>query len=679
VRDINITSRCLAFLFLLISFSANAQETNVERLKPGQLKNFGKNAMIQGDPYTAIIYYDEYCKEKPKDFKVAYRLAEAYKESRNYKKAQDWFLKVVEGDPENELAVFYYAQMLKMNGDFVKSKENFMKFKKLYKGDDSYYKKQIANELIGCEIAKNLIDTPLKLVITHLDTSINHAHVELNPIPVSEKELWYASLKANTSKFEYINDSTGQNIPVRKFYKAIKKDNHWIDAGELNAPFNVEKINTGNGSFSPDGQRFYFTRCEKNWQDKLICSIYLSELKDGQWQEPVMLDKSINHPKYSSTQPTVGTESAKNKEVVYFVSDRPGGRGKKDIWYTIYEPKKQVFREPKNAGAKVNTPADEMSPFYDNSTKTMYFSSNGWPGLGGLDVFKMTGEVNKWSPPINVGYPVNTSVDELYYVIGKNREEGFFVSNREGSVVLKHATCCDDIYSYKWSKYIHLTVEGKITDDSTHAVLPGAVVSLYMIDPKTKEEFLIKTDTADKDGKYNFLIEHGNSYNLAVNKNGYFNKKQEISTKEIEESKIIIEDLKIPKIPTGAIAMKNIYYETNKSDLPESSKASIDSTLLKIMNENPDIIVEISSHTDSQGSDVYNMTLSQKRAEGLVKYLQSKEIAKERLKAKGYGETHPVAPNQKPDGSDNPEGREKNRRTEFRIIGKIEMKVSYDE
>ena len=432
----------------------------------------------------------------------------------------------------------------------------------------------------------------------------------------------------------------------------------------------------------------------------------MSEKIDNEWSTPILLGSGINNPKYTSTQPTVGVESKTQNEVLYFVSDREGTKGGLDIWYSVYNAKKNEFKPPKNLGNKINTFGDEMTPFYDIESHTLFFSSDGWPSIGGFDIFKSQGELTQFSTPENIGFPVNSSVDDIYYATSKNREGGFFVSNRKGTVALLNETCCDDIWEYRWSNYIHIAVMGKIyaikdstiyeqlekqivdknfieeLDSTTEKVnpLPEKKVDLYL--SQGNERIFIKSIQTNDQGEFFFNLEPQKEYKIVVDNFGFFNKEITVSTKNITHSDTLHADaIYINVIPLEPVVIKNIYYEFSKWNLTDSSKAIIDRTLYKLLMDNPRIIVEISSHTDSVSSDEYNMKLSQKRAESVVKYLISKGIEKERLVAKGYGESKPIAPNTNPDGTDNPEGRQKNRRTEFKIIGSIDQysKVIYEE
>lgn len=657
----------------------------------GQLKNFAKNADRLGDVYTALDFLEPYCKLKPRDSELSYRLAELFFVSKDYAKAEKQFGKAYKEWPEKfPQALFYQAQAMKSQGKYAEAKEVFTKFQRKLKlvKNTNITTTLIREEIAGCDLAPGLIQSPLKIKIDPMNRTINGVHVELSPIPVTENEMYYASLKMDSFMRFVRTDTT--KVPVRQFYVAHKEGNDWVGGKPLGEPIDISGVESGNGAFSRDGNRFYFTRGTRNYLGKMISELYVAQKNSSGWQIPVKLNTMVNDPNYTSTQPTVGYTARSNLEVIYFVSDRPGGRGGNDIWYTIYDKRKKDYLPPKNAGNKINSSGDEITPFYDHSTRTLYYSSNGRPGLGGFDIYKSMGELRKWFETQNAGYPLNTSYDDIYYTISKNREDGFLVSNRPGSNSLRNPSCCDDIYEYRWTDFIRLSVtgmiypaeKGKVSRDMDQAQLlslketikpmKGAILSLYIIDKKTKEKIFIDRDTTKEDGIYTFDLLPDKDYKFEMEGFQYFNEQVNLSTDGFNFSFVVeMPPIWVNILTDKPIVLKNVYYDFDKSDLSQVSKKVIDTTLLELMSKAEDIIVEVSSHTDSLGDFEYNKKLSQERADNVVSYLITKGISKKRLRGIGYGAEKPVAPNYKPDGSDNPEGRDQNRRTEFRIVGTL--------
>jgi outer membrane protein OmpA-like peptidoglycan-associated protein len=472
------------------------------------------------------------------------------------------------------------------------------------------------------------------------------------------------------------------SIPVRKLYIAKRENKEWVGGKTLKGPINEKNVNVGNGTLSPDGKRLYFTKCKPNFEGKMICRIYVATKEGNTWSEPKDLGNNVNSEEFTSTMPAVGIDSKKNQEVVYFVSDRTqSSKGGLDIWYTTLDTKKKVYKDPKNLGGTINTVGDEITPSYDNDNKTLYFSSDGFPGLGELDIFQSIGEIKTWSVPENIGAPFNSSADDIYYVKGKNMKEksGFFVSNRKGGISLMNETCCDDIYEYTDPQYLNIFIAGKIIEvssdslEKTIAPVAKTPVSLFKIN-KDSTESLLKTTVTNEKGEYSFQVEQGKNYKVLAEGQGYLNKKIEVSTDTITKSDTIRTNIGIKQTPKGSIVISNIYYETAKADLRQESQESLNKELVDLLKDNPKLIIEISSHTDDVGTNDYNQKLSQARAESVVNYLIGHGIDKSRLIAKGYGEGKPIAPNT------TPEGRQKNRRTEFKIIGYVKnIEVSYEE
>lgn len=652
------------------------------KLPTKKLKAYGLDAAKQGDPYSAIDFLSRYMDKKPEDMKTAYQLAHNYRISRDYEMSEFWYDKVYNENPgKYTLALYYLAEAQKSRGKYQQAYHNLKTFRKEYKGQKNadLFRKLAKISMDGCAIAPSIIDSPANANFIHLSTDINKAHVEFSPGYLNDSMMYYASLQLDKVTFYKKDDSTSQ-LPVRKFYTAKKTNKSWKYEGELNGPMNDPTMEVGNGAFSPDRKRFYYSKCGLDWRGAMICAIYMVSVDStGKWGEPEMLPENVNNPNFSNSQPTVGTESKRGYEVVYFVSDRGDeGRGGKDIWYTIYDGRKKRWKDAKNAGGKMNTKGDEMTPYFDMKTRSMYFSSNGWIGIGGLDIFKTVGEVRKWSkPPINLGMPFNSGADDLYYTWHANHKEGFLVSNRKGGVALKNPTCCDDIYQFEFLNYIHKVVNGVVLNHDSTEAIPNADVQLFIVDTTTGENMLVETKKSDSKGDFQFTLEKGYDYRLTVGKEGYFTKDFETSTVGLQTVDTISTLFDLDTISKKAIKLDNIYFEFNSHKLTADSRSVIDSSLYPTLKNNPLLIIEISTHTDSKGSDSYNKKLSERRANSIVKHLISLGIEKDRLKGVGYGESQPIAPNTNPDGSDNPEGRAKNRRSEFKVLGKKE--ITYDD
>ncbi|MFK8038095.1 MAG: OmpA family protein [Crocinitomicaceae bacterium] len=674
-------SALFSIIFSCLVFAtgiAQINETPIELIKMKELKGLAKNALRLGDGYTALYYYSEWVKRRPQNTEVMFQVAELNRYTRNYKEAEFWYSSLSRNFPEKyPTAVFYLAQMQVMQGEYTKAKQNYLIFKKLLKYvDDIYFKNQYKVGITSCDFAISMKDSVSSAVAVHLPKTINKPHVEFSPVVLDENTIIFGSLDVAGVDYYNINAHDSMNIPFRKFYTAKKIDGEWVNKGELLGPFNQNNAHVGNATISVDGKKMYFTVCEKNWKNEMVCRIFYSNKYSRGWSEATMLDESINLPNYTSTQPTIGYDSRTNGEVIYFVSNRPGGRGGLDIWYTEYNTRRKEFKNPKNLGSKINSKGDEATPYYDKSTRSLYFSSNGKTGYGGYDVYKTSGEKRKWTEVLIMDKGINTSYDDLDFTLNSDKSGGFLVSNRKGGTSLLSETCCDDIYEITFSEFIKIDIKGNVRDNEK--ALTDFDINLYLKDPATGDKFVVKQNnftTSD----YQFGLDQGYEYIIEVSKKGYYKKSASLKTTDIKESTELIQDFLLEKIPHEPVVVKGILYEFDSDELTAGAKTTIDTTLYKLLMDQENIVIQILSHTDSKGKNSYNRDLSNRRARSVVYYLSEKGIHPSRLKYKGYGESMPIAPNTNTDGSDNPEGRKLNRRTEFIVVGEIDFKILYED
>lgn len=655
------------FLAFLLSFeSAYAQDTQelpIQKLSFKKSLKMGDYLYSIGSFFNAAQYYQAVNEKQAGNSYVVSQIADCEYKLRDYKEAEKWYKELVDAnDPLYPLAPYYYGLCLKANGKYQEAKTVFTTFEKSFKGVNSQtYKKFAKNQAKGCDLAIQKMQNPDTVKITHIGANVNAPYTEFAPIPLGDSVLLFASLKSDTI---IMVDEIKKNNAYASFYAARKNGDSYEKATVYEgAPFNSDNAHTGNGCFSPDRKRFYFTRCEMLTDSmKMICAIYLSEYKNGKWTDPLKMDDKINFPGFTNTQPTVAT--SKVGEILYWVSDRPNGEGGQDIWFSTID-KNGKYSNPQSCGRKVNTAGNEATPFYDSKTGTLYFSSEGQVGMGGYDVFKTRGNQKKWETSANMGYPVNSSVDDMYFVFDDNGYTGYLVSNRPGTISVKSETCCDDIWRVAYPKKVFYAVRGNVYDQDTRELIPGAKV--IFLDNAEKQ---IGSSVSKKDTLYFWNTKPQNVYSIKSTKEGYFTGSATFSVTQKEDNDTVRVDVYMKKIPNEPIRVKNIFYDFDKATLRPESFPPLD-TVAQLLSQNPAIIVEIGANTDSKGDDKYNMRLSQARAQSVVDYLVQKGIPVERLQAKGYGETNQIAPNTLPNGKDNPEGRQLNRRTEFKIIGTI--------
>jgi len=673
---VNATKRILLIITLLCSQLSFSQTK--EQYSAGKLKKLAQAAEYIKDWESAAEYYNLYLGKKSPEYKVLYRLAEAQRKGGSYSAAQGNYQTVYERENDKyPLAGFYYAKMLAANGKCKEALPILKKFRKDYRGEkeDKTYTRLAKFTAEACE---NLdTNTISKYEIKPLPDNINGSHIEGSPIYLDDETIVYNSLKAKGKKVFNVDED---EIPKRKFYVAEKNYGAWEYKSEWSQTELYLQYEIANGAFNPAGNRFYFSACELNSIGKMACDIYVMGQENGEWKPAEKLPDVVNSPIYTETQVTVGLDE-KDKETVYFVSDRKDGKGGLDIWYTTYDEDKDSYKSVRNCGSKINSVGDELTPYYNPINRTLFFSSDGHPNYGGLDIFKSSGTRTKWLEPENIGNEINSAADELYYVESKKGGEGIFASNRlkPGG---ENKFCCDDLYEFKDINRIQIMVSGAMIDNlkfGDERYIEGVQVRLYRKDPKTGEEALVQTAKTKEDGKYQFQLEADQFYTLKTEQVGFLIREHDILTSGIERSRRYIKNFALKYYFGRSIVVENIYYEFDKAALTEDSKITIDTTIYKILIENPHIIIELSSHTDSEGTDGYNENLSQRRAESVVNYLIKKGIPKKRLTPKGYGESKPRVPNKNSDGSDNEEGRAKNRRTEFKVIGEMDVEVNYKE
>lgn len=684
-------NRIRSFVLLLVccamAVSVLAQEGEVTE-KPAKKFKFKKTLKLAdrkikaGNIYGAAESYEEIMERKPEAVNVAYKLAVSYQAARDYKNAAKWYKHVIDQDADAQpMARYWYATMLKMTGQYMEAKVEYDAFIKTYKGESaSTFKRWAKEDVEGCDLAIQAIEHTEEVNLTHLGAEVNHAYTDLAPVVWDDTTLVYATLPIDTVPIAEQKDELKSFITL---YSAVFKDDTYTQSMPFER-FKFSGKHVANGAFSPDGKRFYFTVCAEEVVGNIICAIYVSTKSGDGWSEPEDLGPTINSTDYTTTHPAIGTYTD-DREVLYFVSNRPGGRGGLDIWYSIYSPSGK-YSSPRNCGSRINTDRDEATPFYDKATGTLYFSSAGHPNMGGYDVFKTTGKLAKWTDPENMGYPYNSPADDMYFRFNNNQQDGYLVSNRPGVFALKSETCCDDIFSFKTFKTIRIAVEGFVMDEETKTPLDAAKAYLYLTNYKGLDEDILVNEYVQGSGKpYFFELNAETSYKLTGTKAGYLSASVAFDTKGITKSDTLHHDIFLKKIEKGkTYSLRNIYYDYDKATLRDESKPTLDS-LYSILTENPGISIELGAHTDARGSDSYNTSLSQKRAESVVKYLIAKGIATDRLKAKGYGETQPLEDCKDVEGcsmesnSDDCPCHQKNRRTEFKIIGEKKIEINYED
>ncbi len=582
---------------------------------------------------------------------LVYQLGEAFRKYKDYKSAEKWYDKALKFKNDKfPLARLWYAVCLRADKNYREAINQLEQFREQYTKQDEY-NRQAALELKSCRFALDQMKYP------------RLTHIQKLPVPINDSGSNYApAISGNnfyfTSSRPLKNIDRRKNNPfVNKIYSSELSGNNRFDAVSM-IPLKIDKqTEVAAPAFSPAHTHLYFTEWrqpkKKNETAGYVIAMSTKE-EAGDWSTPIPLDKTVNAEGYNTKEPFMTADG----QYLIFSSDRPGGQGGYDLWYCSLNAEGMPEGDAVNLGAAINTKADETNPYYSTNTHILVFSSNGRIGMGGFDLYKTKGTIgNKdWSSPQNLGYPINSSKDDnFYYPIGSDSTQFYTSSDR-------HSVCCLELYNVQLK---HTSIEGTVFDCDTQEPLSGTTVILT----DSIGHHAIDKVVTDHTGQYHFKVIYHKPLKLKFSKSKYFTKNVEVSTGELNRADTLFsKSLCLKAFEIGKpIVIPNILYDFDKATLRPESKVVLDS-LAKILKDNPNLIVQMSAHTDSVGTDEYNMKLSQRRAQSCVDYLAGKGIPSYRMKARGYGETRPIAPNSNPDGSDNPAGRQKNRRTEFTVL-----------
>jgi Protein of unknown function (DUF1573) len=411
-----------------------------------ELVKIGDICIDKGDNYGALIYYKQAFDSDSGLAEHSYKYAEALRLNNNYKKASYYYQKTYKKEKGKiyPMGIYYIALMQKYTGNYDESKSNWKKVKNKFTSEKtSYYYLKAIKEIEACETAKRIIKDTSLINLLNLGSPVNTFDSEFGGYEIAGDTLFFNSLKGEKTKNKEI---TSKEYFVR-IYSSVKKDNVWTDIGPIEIVLKNKNVNIANSCFNESKKIIYFTVCEQNNN----CKIFKADYNNGNFTNAESLNKEINAEGYNSTQPNIG--KINGKEVLFFSSNR--GSENLDLWYAFSNPDGS-FSNPINLGGNINTLGNEITPYYNNKTEELYFSSDWQSGLGGYDIFKTKIEKNNFSFPENLGIPFNNSANDLYYNENEKHDRGYLTSNREG--VLKEtdeeSTCCNDIYSFELKKEI---------------------------------------------------------------------------------------------------------------------------------------------------------------------------------------------------------------------------------
>lgn len=577
-----------------------------------------------------------------KNFAAAFQqMGDIYRRLQNYSAAKEAYKKVLTINPDfHALTWFGLAESDFNTGEYQEALEYFKKYAASANLAPKS-KESVARYIRNAEFSIEVVKHPVPFNPENMGAGINTKEQEYLPVLTADEETVIFTRQVNGNE---------------DFFKSSKRHGSWDNSVFLSKNINTAMFNEGSQYISPDGMYLFFTGC--NRPDGLgRCDIYLSKREGTDWSKPFNLGAPVNTAGWES-QPSLSADG----RTLYFTSTRPGGRGGNDIWKSDLKSDGS-WTEPVNLGGNINTPYDEQSPFIHPDGETLYFSSNGWPGLGNKDIYVSRKDTSSnqpdglnWEKPENLGYPINTSGEESSMTISSNGRTAFFASDKPGGYGGL------DLYSFELPANIRpkpvTYVKGKIFDKKTSEPLEARI---RVINLKTGRAIYEDSNDAVS-GEFLVSLPAGQNLALNADKEGYLFYSENFSLdKPNSADKPFILTVPLQKLEVGGIvALRNVFFDTNKYELLPESKTELQQ-LIGFLSKNPRVNIEIQGHTDDVGDENINLKLSENRARSVYSYLTDNKISPSRLAVKGYGETRPVADN------DTEEGRGKNRRTEFRI------------
>ncbi|MTI20544.1 tetratricopeptide repeat protein, partial [Fulvivirga sp. RKSG066] len=632
-----------AFVFFLLAivplFCFSQQKLSTKSKKATELYYEADNYWVRGQ-YTAAYEILQTAVDKDKNFLEAYfRLGVIDKSRGNTSEAEKYLQKTLELKPDHAGANFELGELYIQIGKYQKSIEATKRYLALNPRNTE--RKSQANRFItNAEYALENLDSTRKIFPEPLPKHINQYAMQYFPvITADQKTLLYTRRLGTTMNHD-------EDLVVAK----KGEGGNWSEPQSISDNIN-SSFNEGTCTISADGRTLIFTSCYgRNGYGS--CDLYMSKKTGDEWSRPENLGPKVNSSAWDS-QPSLSADG----RTLYFVSNRPGGVGARDIWITSLDDS-EVWGKPTNPGGEINTKFDEVSPFIHPNSKTLFFSSNGRKGFGGFDIYLAEKVGDNWGEPENIGYPINTGEDQVSLFVTADGKKGYYSHENLDDPKVK-----GEIYQFEIPEDLQIDtkaryVEGIVYDIETNDPL-DAKVELYDV-KKDQRISMVYSDSIN--GSYLMVLPEGEQYALYVNKPGYlFNSKSFDLSQELESEQV---EIKIPlqKITLGGKAvLENIFFEFDSYEIKAESKTELNK-VVSFLKDNKDIQIQIAGHTDSKGDEGYNQNLSEKRARAVYHYLIEAGASATQLEYRGYGDKKPLFDNSKE------EGRQRNRRIEFEII-----------
>lgn len=571
----------------------------------------------RGEYYDASVTYKKvYNKlrkkeERPQRGEVAFKMGRCYRLLNMSARASAAFQNALRYEYPDSTTHFMLAQALHADGKYAAALRSYDKYLE-FCPDDSL----AINCAEGCRTAQEIRARGSRYVVKQAKL-FNSRRADFCPMYLGADcdQIYYTSTteKATGDKKSEITGMKNADV----FFSKKNEKGEWERPEPVEGELNTE-FDEGIVAFSPDAQTMYLTKARRELNAPTSVEIYTSTRSDAKWSAPVKFEitadtlSTFGHPAVSP-----------DGEYLYFVSDMPGGYGGKDIWRISLKERQGSLV---NLGPDINTEGNDDFP-YVRSDGSLYFSSDGHPGMGGLDIFRATAVGNpadlRWKVE-NMGFPINSAGDDFGITFGKG-EDGFFSSNRGD------ARGYDHIYSFEYDP-VRITIEGLVMDKDEEPV-KNAIIRIVGNDGSNQKE------VARDDGSFSFALQRGVKYVMLAGAKGYLNQKQEFASDSTMEDANYWVEFILPSISKPSV-VENIFYDYDKADLRPESKTALNE-LIAVLHDNPNVTIEMASHTDRWGSDAYNINLSERRAKSVVDYLVENGISRDRLQPHGYGKSRP--------------------------------------
>jgi OmpA-OmpF porin, OOP family len=657
------------FFFSTIALQAHSQELVEVKIPSSKSKIFKQalKAIDLQDYFLAKRYFDALLEKGIENDNQKFEYAKLLIKLGENKKALKLIKELIKDKFDHPLVFYYAANLFNSEKDLKKARDYALFFLKK-KGMSAEYKAEhthMANLKMYLDSFGGRASDTITSRVYSLEGAVNSSGAEFNPI-ITNDGILFGSQDMNTVNFYKSTKLEKSKITAtRAIYSSKGSKEVFTEIG--NFPVETPDMEISSFAYSLDKRVLYLSGCRYTEELKRYkCDIYQSKLKGNTWTKPEIIPE-LTTPESSNTHITVGFDAVRNSPFIFFASDREGGRGGYDIYMSFYNQRLLTFSTPRNLGGKINTPKDDITPHYHTATNTLYFSSNGRGGKGGHDVYFSTLKSSIFDRVETLGEEINSPQDDVFFTPNKSVSEGYLVSNRYSENSLINPHCCDDIFFFEMTSIQRNKNLGKIKiqaiNKKTREIIPGFSYQLFKID--SNDLSFIENGVGQDTAIVKDLLVKKN-YELEVTAPKFYRKKAMI---EVKNDSLYIVEFELEPIDYNPILLPLVEFEFDSFTLTSEARRIIDYLVVPVLIANPTLKIELSAHTDSRGTDEYNESLSQKRAEAIRFYLiDNKKIYPERLTSKGYGEYVPVASNENVDGTDNPEGRQRNRRCEFRIL-----------